>query len=131
MEPLEKKIIFIVDDDIIYLELLKNELTELKNIEVETFTSAEKCLEKMYKKPDLIILDFYLDTLNPENMNGHNALKEFYIENPKQKIVFISSSNNEFLLEEYKRYRSVDFIVKTDSGINHLQQLVKYHLKAA
>ena len=127
----EPKKIFIVDDDIIYLEILKNEISELQNIEIETFVSAEECLLRMHKRPDLIILDFYLDTLNPRNMTGHEALKELYIENPNQKILFISSSNNEFLLEEYRKYRSIDFILKTDYGSNHLQQMVQFYLKAA
>jgi two-component system, OmpR family, response regulator len=131
MKTENPKKIFIVDDDIVYLEILKNEVSELNNVKVYTFTSAEECLMQMDKKPDLIIIDFYLNSTNPRNMNGHQALEELFIENPKIKVLFISGETNENLLEEYRKYRFIEFVVKTDFGSNQIQQKILDQLKAA
>lgn len=131
MKTQTNKRIFIVDDDLVYLEIMKNEISELTDIEIETFTSAEDCLMQMHLHPDLIVLDFNLDSTNPKNMTGYEAAKAFFLENPKLKILFISGERNEFLLNEYKKYRSIDFILKTDYGCNQIQQKIVSHLNAA
>ncbi|NQY67745.1 MAG: response regulator [Flavobacteriales bacterium] len=127
----KKKKIFIVDDDNIYLEFIKHELSEVSNIEIETFQSAEKCLENMYKKPQLIILDYNLDSIYKDNISGHNALSILQKRKPQPEIIYISSSSNEGLLEEYQRYRKIDFVLKTNEGSKFLIPTVLRKLNAA
>jgi len=108
------KKIFVVDDDMFYLELLKNEIKQIHNTEVKGFSSAEHCLEEIDENPDLVILDYNLNGENPENMSGHDALTILQANNPKQKIVFISSEQNWEVLESYDKYRFVNYMVKSD-----------------
>ncbi|NQY09421.1 MAG: response regulator [Flavobacteriales bacterium] len=131
MKTFNKKTVFIVDDDVVYLEIMKHELRNLEEVKIETFSSAESCLEQMYKEPQVIILDYYLDSVNKNNMTGHKALEFFQGENPRPQILFISSKINRGLLEEYQKYRNVDFIIKTPDGSRYLLSKVKKLLRAA
>ena len=71
---MKTKCIHIIDDDKVMLDILKHQLETIENVEIKTFSSAESCLNEMIEKPDLVILDFYLDSENAENINGHEAL---------------------------------------------------------
>ena len=55
---LNKTKVFIIDDNPMYREVISNELKEISNLEISTFSSAESCLKNMDENPALIILDF-------------------------------------------------------------------------
>lgn len=125
-----KKKIFVVDDDKVALELLKYQLKELENVKIEVFTSAESCLNQMHEKPDLILLDFYLDAYNPNNMTGHDALAKFQDQHTEANILFISGEHNEELLELYNKYRHVDYLIKNKYTTHYFLQKVRRQLAA-
>jgi FixJ family two-component response regulator len=129
----KNKMVFIVDDDVFYSEILKQELSKLKDVEIETFVSAEDCLLNLNRKPNLIILDFYLDSDNPANMTGHEAIGKIFSSQKDVKVLFVSGTHNETLLEEYKKYRAVDFVLKAQDGEgkNTIRQKVLACLQAA
>ena len=124
----ESKTVFIVDDSPIYREVLRHELSEFKNLHVQTFSSAEECLAKMYEKPELVILDFYLNGENKDNMTAHQAIKKMRELEVVPKILLISSERNEGLLEEYLNYRNIDFVLKTGEGTKNIANRIKQNL---
>lgn len=62
---LEKKI-FIVDDNEMLSMALEDYLTRRVDHEVMTFTTGEECMENITEDPDVIILDYNLNSENPE-----------------------------------------------------------------
>lgn len=128
IRSLSKKKVFVVDDSLVYTEILRHELNVLKNIHVTTFSSAEECFTKLKENPNLIILDFYLDGENPNNMSGHDALNALQKIDNCPEVLFVSSERNEGLLEEYKNFRNVDFLLKTSTGTEQIVQKVKEKL---
>lgn len=126
----DTKKIFVVDDDQVALEILKHQLSGLSNVEVELFRSAESCFEQMHKNPNLVILDLNLDSENKSNMTGHEALRKFQEEHNHAQLLFISGESNELLLEEYRKHRSVDYLIKNEYHVNYLLQKVKNKIAA-
>jgi len=122
--------IFIIDDDKVMLETLKFQLEEIDNVEIKVFPSAESCFREMKEKPDLVLLDFYLDSENPKNMTGHDALRIFKNRFSDLNILFISREINMELLEMYRKYRSINYILKDLSNIKYLMQIVKNKITA-
>lgn len=85
-------IIFIVDDNKVYLNLLERTLKR-PNFAVYTFKTGEECIEWMRLKPDLVLLDYHLDGVNPYAKNGdviYALLKEI---SPETEIIMISTDN--------------------------------------
>lgn len=122
------KKVFIVEDSPLYREVLKEEISAIQDVEIQAFASAEACLAKISEEPELIILDFYLDGENENNMSGHEALKEFQKADTPPEILFVSAAKNEGLLEEYQNYRNVDFVLKKEAGTEYLVHKVRQKL---
>ena len=120
--------VFIVDDSPMYRELVKNEVSKIEGIQVSTFKSAEECFNSGLTLPELVILDLYLDDGSNSVMSGHDALQKFYSMDENVKVVLISAEINETLLEEYKSYRGVDFILKSTEIENDIASMVKNKL---
>jgi two-component system OmpR family response regulator len=125
---LNKRNVFIVDDSPLYREIISNELKGISNIDISTYDSAENCIKNMDRDPALIILDFYLDGENSENMNGHFAMQQFRKLKKCPQILFVSSLQNQELLMEYSQYRDVDFILKSELGTSRTTRKIEEKL---
>lgn len=83
--------IFIVDDNEIYRNLLEEKLGENPNFWIHSYGTGEECLRYLDLKPDLILLDYHLDSINPRAQKGdaiHTQIKERF---PDIKVIMISS----------------------------------------
>ena len=71
----ENKIkLFLVDDDAMYLKLLEIEFLQHADFTIETFATGELCIENLSHNPDVIILDYHLDGIEKNAMNGIETL---------------------------------------------------------
>ena len=81
----EKVKIFLVDDNALLLKSLEIEFLEHTDFIVETYPTGETCLANLSHKPDVIILDYHLDGIEKNAMNGMATLdkiKEYNNEIP-------------------------------------------------
>lgn len=123
-----KKNVFIIDDSPTYRELLNNEITKFEGVITHVFSSAEECFENDLPEPALVILDLYLDDGSGSVMSGHDALRQFLSLNENLEIVLVSAEVNETLLEEYKLYRGVDFILKSETISGEIKDVLEKKL---
>ena len=79
----ENKIkLFLVDDDTVFLKLLEIEFLQHADFDIETFVTGELCMEKINHNPDVIVLDYYLDGIDKNAMNGLLTLDKIKAFNP-------------------------------------------------
>ncbi|KXK46033.1 MAG: response regulator receiver protein [Bacteroidetes bacterium OLB10] len=67
--------IFIVDDDVMMAEMLRDQITHNTTHSVSLFHTGEECIKHVIEKPDVIILDYYLNSKNLDASNGMEVLK--------------------------------------------------------
>lgn len=96
--------VFIVDDNPVFLKLVKHLLKE-DHVNVVTFNSGEECLKALDLNPDIVITDFHLDGKNKDAMLGDELAliieeklpnTEVYIISSDKKFKFISHLKNSF-----------------------------------
>ncbi len=78
--------LFLVDDDALFLKSLEIDFMENADFDIETFATGELCIANLSHKPDVIILDYQLDGIEKDAMNGIETLdriKEFNLVQPK------------------------------------------------
>jgi two-component system, OmpR family, response regulator len=86
-----KKKIFVVDDEEIMQEALRDFISTKSHHEVEVFGTGEECLKKLDQNPDVIILDYYLDAVMKGAANGMQILETIKSRGSKAHVIMLSS----------------------------------------
>ena len=121
----EQKIkIFLVDDDIVFLKLLQIEFLEHADLVVETFTSGEQCLEHLSKLPDVIVLDYHLDGMDKNAMNGIEALDKIKAFNPDIPVIMLSGQDKIDVAIKCMHHRAYDYVVKSETAFLRLRKII-------
>ncbi len=66
--------LFLVDDDALFLKSLEIEFAENTESDIQTFATGELCLENISQNPDVIILDYHLNGVDKNAINGLETL---------------------------------------------------------
>jgi len=119
------KLIFIVDDDKVILNLLEYTFKSREGFEVKTFNSGEECLENMELAPDLIVLDHLFYLQGKESMSGLDTLKELRKNNVKVPVIILSGQEDLTLIREFIRNGAMKYIPKEDYFIDVLVESVE------
>ena len=90
VKPQSAASVFVVDDDISYLDPLATHLERRTKFKIFKFTSGEDCLSEMDLKPRVVFLDYNLNPEWPNTMNGLDVLKEIKRISPQTKVVMVS-----------------------------------------
>ena len=69
-------LIYLCDDDELYLKTAVHNLNQNKGLTIKTFTNGEALLSALNKKPDIVILDYFLNSEKPDAMSGIKVLQE-------------------------------------------------------
>ena len=127
---IQKKLkIFLVDDDALFLKLLEIEFLEHADFIIETYATGELCIANLYKKPDVIILDYYLDGLDKNAMNGITTLDKIKEFNKDISVVMLSSQDKIEVAVSCMHHKAFDYVVKSETAFMRLQKIIPSILK--
>lgn len=117
-----KTTIFLVDDDAVFLKSLEIEFIQHTDFIVETFSTGELCIANLSKKPDLIILDYHLDGIDPNAINGIETLDKIKEYNSKIPVIMLSSQDKIEVAVLCMHHKAFDYIVKSETAFMRLQK---------
>ena len=130
MQPNDKIKLFLVDDDALFLKMLEIEFLDTADFVIETYASGELCIENLDKNPDLIILDYHLNGIDANAMNGLETLdkiKEFDTTIP---VVMLSAQDKIDVAVKCMHHKATDYVVKSETAFFRLKQIVSAVLHA-
>jgi two-component system, OmpR family, response regulator len=119
MSP-NKPLIFIVEDDPLCQEMIKNELQTNGYDKVIVFGNGEECLGNLFKMPKIIMLDYHLEG----SINGIQVLKEIKSINPDIQVIMLSAQEKLEVAINSMKYGAYDYIVKNDVAMKRIKQMV-------
>ena len=122
---MSRKRIFVVDDDEMMCEMLKMHLEQNGKHLVTVFNTGEEALEFIYQEPDLVILDYELNSIIPDAMDGQAILEEIKKNNPKIKVIMLSSQNHYGKATQTIMKGAVSYVVKNESAFAEIDKLIK------
>ncbi len=120
----EKIKIFLVDDDALFLKNLEIEFKQHADFEIETYATGELCLQNLYHHPDVIILDYHLDGIETNAINGLQTLDKIKIFNPDIPVVMLSSQDKIDVAINCMHHRAFDYVVKSETAFVRLQKII-------
>jgi len=121
----EKKILlFLVDDDPLFLKSLEIEFTQNTGSEIKTFATGEACLETISQNPDVIVLDYHLDSVDLKAINGLETLDRIKSYNPQIPVIMLSSQDKIEVAVNCMKHQAFDYIVKSETAFIRLQKAI-------
>ncbi len=120
--------VFIVDDNKIFALALKAYIEnafENSFFSIYLFETGEKCLEKMMLlKPELVILDFHLNSVSPNAADGLMVLDNIKLINRETTVIMLTSDHNIDTVLASFHHGAVDYIVKTENQFNKIHHSI-------
>jgi len=122
---IENKIkIFLVDDDTLFLKSLEIDFLQMTDFDIETYPTGELCIKNLNLKPDVIILDYHLDGVDENAMDGISTLDKIKETNPEIPVVMLSSQDKIEVAINCMHHKSFDYIVKSETAFYRLQKII-------
>ncbi|MFZ1304199.1 MAG: response regulator [Ferruginibacter sp.] len=116
--------LFLVDDDALFLKSLEIEFLQHADFTIETFATGELCLQHMSNSPDVIILDYHLDGIDKQAMNGLQTLDKIKSYNSDIPVVMLSSQDSIDIAVNCMHHRAFDYVVKSETSFLRLQKII-------
>ena len=124
MQNKNKIKLFLVDDDAVFLKSLEIEFLHYGDFDIETFETGELCLARLDKKPDIIILDYYLDGIITNAMNGIQTLDKIKEFDPLMPVIMLSSQDKIDVAVSCMHHKAFDYVVKSETAFVRLQKAI-------
>jgi two-component system, OmpR family, response regulator len=119
MELNKHPVIFVVEDNLMYQNLIAKEL-ETVGGNIHFYTTGEACLIDLDKKPSVIVMDYNLEG----EMTGLDTLQQVRNTHPDVYVILFSSQQGLNTKEIFLQYGSFDFLEKNSLSLRTLRQMV-------
>ena len=114
--------IFLVDDDALFLKSLEIEFLDNADFTVETYPTGELCIANLSHNPDIIILDYQLDGIVKNAMNGLETLDKIKAFNPEIPVIMLSSQDKIEVAINCMHHKAFDYVVKSETAFVRLKK---------
>ncbi|MBG6111625.1 DNA-binding NtrC family response regulator [Flavobacterium sp. CG_9.10] len=116
--------IFLVDDDALFLKSLEIDFLENADFIIETYPTGELCIANISHNPDVVILDYQLDGIVENAMNGLETLNKIKTFNPEIPVVMLSSQDKIEVAINCMHHKAFDYVVKSETAFVRLQKII-------
>lgn len=111
--------VFIIEDNNVFRMALKadieNTFTE-KNIKIHLFETGEACKEQFKKvQPEVVILDYNLNSKIPNAINGIKVLGWIKKSNPETSVIMLTSEDDIDIALKSFHHGASDYVVKSET----------------
>ncbi len=117
MKTADKIKIFLVDDDVIFVESLKHCLKH-DNAAIKSFSSGEECLKSMDEDPEIVVLDYALSN----SLNGVQVLNKIRASHPDTRIIMLSGQDSTNIINDTMKYGAYDYITKGETALFKIKE---------
>jgi two-component system, OmpR family, response regulator len=124
MSTTDKIKLFLVDDDALLLKSLEIEFLDNGDFEIETYSTGELCLANLSHNPDIVILDYHLDGIDENAMNGIATLDKIKEFNSEIAVIMLSSQDKIEVAIDCMHHQAYDYVVKSETAFVRLQKII-------
>ena len=124
MKNTNKINLFLVDDDVVFLRALEIEFEQHGNFEIETYVSGELCVANLNSNPDIIILDYLLDGIDKDSMNGIQTLDLIKTFDENIPVVILSAQDKIEVAVNCMHHKALDYVVKSETAFMRIQKII-------
>lgn len=119
-----KILVFLVDDDPLFLKSLEIEFSQNSDYDVRSYATGESCLEDLSINPDIIILDYHLNGVDKNAINGLETLDKIKLVNFKIPVIILSSQDKIEVAVNCMKHQAFDYFVKSETAFIRLEKAI-------
>jgi len=123
--------LYIVEDTPAERTYLTDHMSKYPGIQVKGFFTGEACIKEiinnMALQPDLVLVDYYLDSSIGSKRDGLETLEKIKEICPAAEVVMITSVENPRIKELAKQKGALDYIVKGSESFKKLDTIIEEH----
>src|ERR1700722_19889426 len=120
--------VFLVDDDKMFLTLLKNSLKQQFGalLKISEYSTGEACIKNMEEEPDIVILDYYLnDDKDSDTLDGVKVLRKIKSISKDVTVIMLSGQDKLQVAIESVKNGAYEYIAKSESAFVRIQNTIK------
>jgi DNA-binding NtrC family response regulator len=115
MQNSRNPLIFVVEDNIVYNDLIMGGLKVKKFTNLQSFKNPEECYKNLDRNPEIIVLNYAYT-----GFTGLDLMHKVHETKPDIDFIFISGQNNVDVAVKIMRQGAFDYIVKNEKAIDNL-----------
>lgn len=110
-------LIMLVEDSPIIREIVMHILEKQLKVRVVSFDSAESAIQNLdLYEPDVILMDYNLNSSSPLNMTGLQFLKKMKLLGKPNSVIMMSGQRDKNVTSEILKSGAVNYLSKEDEG---------------
>lgn len=114
-----EKLVYIIDDDPVYLKFMKEHFKQLGGFQTEIFLLGDEAIKKIKEqKPYLVILDNHLEE---PNKSGMYYLKLISKVKPRIPVIYITADTDPQLRKTVEKIGVSSYILKDNAFLVYLR----------
>lgn len=116
--------IFLVDDEPIQNEMLKDYISERFRYQIKTYESGEDALKDMHLNPEIVVLDFHLNSHLPNAQNGVEVLKRIKEQFPAVQVIMLSGQDKLEVAIDSMKHGAYDYVIKGETAFSRMENVL-------
>jgi DNA-binding NtrC family response regulator len=120
MQKTKNPLIFVIEDSIVYKDLIVGYLQSKKYTNIRVYPKGEDCMKDLHLKPDVVVLD-YLSA----SITGLELMMKIKKDHPDVDFIFLSGQNDVEVAVQIMKLGAADYIVKNDKAPNKLVKSIE------
>ena len=120
----DKRYVFLVDDEPIQNEMLKDFLSERYTYELKVFENGEDAIAQLHLNPEIVVLDYHLNAHLENAMNGVDVLKAIKEKSPETQVIMLSGQDKIDIAVDTMRFGAYDYVVKGESAFSRIENVM-------
>lgn len=116
--------IFLVDDEPIQNEMLKDYIAERFEYKIKTYESGEAMLKDMHLNPEIVVLDFHLNAHLPNAQNGIEVLNVIKEIHPSTQVIMLSGQDKLEVAVDSMKHGAYDYVIKGETAFSRMENIL-------
>lgn len=124
MEIKAPKKIFIIDDDEMLTMAMSDFLTRVTAHDISVFHTGEEAVKHLNLKPEVVILDFYLNTIEKDAANGLEVLEAMRKHLTNTRFIMLSSQESYSKAAQTIQKGAEQYVIKGEDAFEKIAKLI-------
>lgn len=124
MKYTKPKKIFIVDDDLMLTEAMKDYLTQDIPHDITVFSTGEQVTRQLDELPDIVILDYNLNTVDKDAANGMEILQLIKKSYPKIHVIMLSGQERFGVAMQTIQKGAEQYVIKDKDAFEKIAEII-------